>query len=62
MEKSLANEIAEHELDVERLVCAPLSTISEQDLPAILKAKKHLSRMISEKESAANKYNVSIPE
>ncbi|KAJ0177108.1 hypothetical protein K1T71_007117 [Dendrolimus kikuchii] len=56
-EKFLANEIAEHELKVEQLVCTPLSTISDQDLPAIMKAKKHLSRLISEKESAASRYN-----
>ncbi|CAG5031831.1 unnamed protein product [Parnassius apollo] len=56
-EKFLANEIAEHELKVEQLVCAPLSAISEQDLPAIMKAKKQLSRLISEKESATSKYH-----
>lgn len=55
-EKFLANEIAEHELKVEQLVCAPLSTISDQDLPAIMKAKKQLSRLISEKESATSRY------
>ncbi|XP_013199854.1 rho GTPase-activating protein 44-like isoform X2 [Amyelois transitella] len=55
-EKFLANEIAEHELKVEQLVCAPLTIISDQDLPAIMKAKKQLSRLISEKESAASKY------
>lgn len=57
-EKFLANEIAEHELKVEQLVCSPLTVISDQDLPAIMKAKKHLTRLISEKESAANKYHV----
>ncbi|CAH2106544.1 unnamed protein product [Euphydryas editha] len=56
-EKFLANEIAEHELKVEQLVCAPLTTISDQDLPAIMKAKKQLSRLISEKESAASRYH-----
>ncbi|CAH2037716.1 unnamed protein product, partial [Iphiclides podalirius] len=56
-EKFLANEIAEHELKVEQLVCAPLSAISDQDLPAIMKAKKQLSRLISEKESATSKYH-----
>ncbi|GBP65177.1 Rho GTPase-activating protein 44 [Eumeta japonica] len=56
-EKYLANEIAEHELKVEQLVCAPLTAISDQDLPTIMKAKKHLSRLINEKESAANRYN-----
>ncbi|XP_059045364.1 rho GTPase-activating protein 44-like [Achroia grisella] len=55
-EKFLANEIAEHELKVEQLVCMPLSTISDQDLPAIMKAKKQLSRLISEKESATSRY------
>ncbi|XP_068631616.1 rho GTPase-activating protein 44 [Battus philenor] len=56
-EKFLANEIAEHELKVEQLVCAPLAAISDQDLPAIMKAKKQLSRLISEKESATSKYH-----
>ncbi|XP_028043764.1 rho GTPase-activating protein 44-like [Bombyx mandarina] len=56
-EKFLANEIAEHELKVEQLVCAPLTVISDHDLPAIMKAKKQLSRLISEKESAASRYN-----
>ncbi|KAJ8730205.1 hypothetical protein PYW07_017243 [Mythimna separata] len=56
-EKFLANEIAEHELKVEQLVCAPLTTISDQDLPAIMKAKKHLSRLMSEKDSAASRYH-----
>ncbi|KAI5651746.1 rhoGAP domain-containing protein [Phthorimaea operculella] len=56
-EKNLANEIAEHELKVEQLVCAPLTAISDLDLPAIMKAKKQLSRLISEKESAASRYN-----
>ncbi|KAL0841106.1 hypothetical protein ABMA28_014863 [Loxostege sticticalis] len=56
-EKFLANEIAEHELKVEQLVCAPLTAISDQDLPAIMKAKKQLSRLISEKESAASRYH-----
>ncbi|XP_072932102.1 rho GTPase-activating protein 17-like [Epargyreus clarus] len=56
-EKFLANEIAEHELKVEQLVCAPLTAISEQDLPAIMKTKKQLSRLISEKESALSRYN-----
>ncbi|XP_063380801.1 rho GTPase-activating protein 44-like [Cydia fagiglandana] len=56
-EKYLANEIAEHEVKVEQLVIAPLSTISDHDLPAILKTKKHLSKLISEKESAAHKYH-----
>ncbi|XP_050670979.1 rho GTPase-activating protein 44-like [Leptidea sinapis] len=56
-EKFLANEIAEHELKVEQLVCAPLTAIGDQDLPAIMKAKKQLSRLISEKESAASRYN-----
>ncbi|XP_032519000.2 rho GTPase-activating protein 92B [Danaus plexippus] len=56
-EKFLANEIAEHELKVEQLVCAPLTAISDQDVPAIMKAKKQLSRLISEKESAASRYN-----
>lgn len=58
-EKSLANEIAEHEVKVEQLVCAPLSVIYEQDLPAIMKAKKQLSRLISERDSAASRYHVS---
>lgn len=58
-EKFLANEIAEHELKVEQLVCAPLSAISEADLPAIMKAKKQLNRLLSEKESATSRYNVS---
>lgn len=58
-EKFLANEIAEHELKVEQLVCAPLTSISDQDLPAIMKAKKQLSRLMSEKESAASRYHVS---
>lgn len=58
-EKFLANEIAEHELKVEQLVCAPLTAISDQDLPAIMKAKKQLSRLISEKESATSRYHVS---
>lgn len=56
-EKFLANEMVEHELKVEDMVCTPLSAISEQDVPAIMKAKKHLSRMINEKESAANRYH-----
>lgn len=56
-EKFLANEIAEHELKVEQLVCAPLTTISDQDLPAIMKAKKHLNRLMSEKESATSRYH-----
>ncbi|KAH9630739.1 hypothetical protein HF086_010680 [Spodoptera exigua] len=56
-EKFLANEIAEHELKVEQLVCAPLTTISDQDLPAIMKAKKQLSRLMSEKESATSRYH-----
>ncbi|XP_049869013.1 rho GTPase-activating protein 44-like [Pectinophora gossypiella] len=56
-EKFLANEIAEHELKVEQLVCAPLTAISDQDLPAIMKAKKQLSRLMSEKESAASRYH-----
>lgn len=56
-EKFLANEIAEHELKVEQLVCAPLSAISETDLPAIMKARKQLNRLLSEKESAASRYN-----
>lgn len=59
-EKFLANEIAEHELKVEQLVCAPLTTISETDLPAIMKAKKQLGRLMNEKESAASRYNVSF--
>ncbi|XP_073945144.1 rho GTPase-activating protein 44-like [Choristoneura fumiferana] len=56
-EKFLANEIAEHEVKVEQLVIAPLSTISDQDLPAIMKVKKQLSKLISEKESAASRYH-----
>ncbi|KAG6445873.1 hypothetical protein O3G_MSEX004155 [Manduca sexta] len=56
-EKFLANEIAEHELKIEQLVCTPLTIISDQDLPTIMKAKKHLSRLINEKESAASRYN-----
>ncbi|XP_039753813.1 rho GTPase-activating protein 44-like [Pararge aegeria] len=56
-EKFLANEIAEHELKVEQLVCSPLAAISDHDLPAIMKAKKHLSRLINEKESALSRYN-----
>ncbi|CAB3223977.1 unnamed protein product [Arctia plantaginis] len=56
-EKFLANEIAEHELKVEQLVCAPLSAISDTDLPAIMKAKKQLNRLLSEKESATSRYN-----
>lgn len=56
-EKFLAKEIAEHELKVEQFVCSPLSNISEQDLPAIMKAKKQLTRLISEKESAASRYS-----
>ncbi|KAM3964418.1 LOW QUALITY PROTEIN: rho GTPase-activating protein 44 [Aphomia sociella] len=55
-EKFLANEIAEHELKVEQLVCAPLTTISDHDLPAIMKAKKQLTRLINEKESATSRY------
>ncbi|XP_045497722.1 rho GTPase-activating protein 92B-like [Colias croceus] len=56
-EKFLANEIAEHELKVEQLVCAPLTAISDTDLPAIMKAKKQLNRLMSEKESALSRYN-----
>ncbi|XP_026725108.1 rho GTPase-activating protein 92B-like isoform X2 [Trichoplusia ni] len=56
-EKLLANEIAEHELKVEQLVCAPLTSISDQDLPAIMKTKKQLSRLMSEKETAASRYH-----
>ncbi|XP_026747603.1 rho GTPase-activating protein 17-like [Trichoplusia ni] len=52
-----ANEIAEHELKVEQLVCAPLTSISDQDLPAIMKTKKQLSRLMSEKETAASRYH-----
>ncbi|KAI8435799.1 hypothetical protein MSG28_004025 [Choristoneura fumiferana] len=47
----------EHEVKVEQLVIAPLSTISDQDLPAIMKVKKQLSKLISEKESAASRYH-----
>lgn len=60
-EKYLANEIAEHELKVEQLVVGPLTAISDQELPAIMKAKKQLNRLISEKESALSRYNVSGP-
>ncbi|XP_038211849.1 rho GTPase-activating protein 44-like [Zerene cesonia] len=56
-EKFLANEIAEHELKVEQLVCAPLTAIGDTDLPAIMKAKKQLNRLMSEKESALSRYN-----
>ncbi|XP_077293694.1 uncharacterized protein LOC143916453 [Arctopsyche grandis] len=57
IEINLANEIADHDIRVEQLVCSPLNSAIDQDLPNISKAKKQFYRLLSEKDSTSNRLN-----
>lgn len=59
-EQDLAKEQAEHEIKVEQMVSSPLQVVLENDIPNILKQKRHLSKYILDKDSANNRYNVSF--
>lgn len=56
----MAKEIAEHEVKVEQMVYAQFHSVTEQELPSIAKAKKHLTKCINDRENANSRYLVSI--
>lgn len=61
VELELAKEQADHEVKVEQMVSAPLQTVIDNDLPNIFKLKRNLNKYILDKDSASNRYHVSLP-
>lgn len=60
VEQDLAKEQAEHEVKVEQMVSLPMQSVLDNDIPNILKQKRHLNKYILDKDSANNRYNVSF--
>lgn len=54
----LAKELTEHESKVEQMVSSPIQAVLESDIPAILKTKRTLSKLVLDKDSANNRYQV----
>ncbi|GLV35038.1 Rho GTPase activating protein at 92B [Carabus blaptoides fortunei] len=52
----LAKELTEHESKVEQMVSSPIQAVLESDIPAILKTKRTLSKLVLDKDSANNRY------
>ncbi|XP_062298626.1 SH3 domain-binding protein 1 [Scomber scombrus] len=59
MEKMLANLLAEFEMKVEKEVLEPLSKLSEDDLPEILKNKKQFSKLTTDWNNAKTRSQAS---
>lgn len=57
-EMDLARELADHENKVEQMVTIPVHNVLENDLPNILKHKRTLSKLVLDKDSANNRYQV----
>ncbi|KAM4650770.1 SH3 domain-binding protein 1 [Discoglossus pictus] len=55
VEGSLAQDLAEFEITVERDVLQPLSKLSEEELPTILKHRKQLQKLITDWNSAKSR-------
>ncbi|XP_053577205.1 SH3 domain-binding protein 1 [Bombina bombina] len=55
VEGSLAQDLAEFEITVERDVLQPLNKLSEEELPAILKHRKQLQKLITDWNSAKSR-------
>lgn len=60
VEHQLAREYADYELKVEELVFTPIHQVVENELPNILKLKHNLKKYCLDKDSASNRYHVSI--
>lgn len=60
VEQQLARDYADYEIQVEELVFAPLHHVAENELPNILKLKHNLKKYCLDKDSASNRYHVSI--
>ena len=56
----LAKVYAEYEKQVEELVSAPIHSLLDGEFRNILKQKRNLSKYILDKDSASNRYNVSL--
>ncbi|KAM3597481.1 uncharacterized protein V6R79_005147 [Siganus canaliculatus] len=52
----LANELMQHELQIEQEVLEPLNQLSEVDIPNILKQRKQLARLVLDYDSAKTRY------
>ncbi|XP_068108959.1 SH3 domain-binding protein 1 [Hyperolius riggenbachi] len=52
VESSLAQTLAEYEMNLERDVLQPLNKLSEDELPTILKHRKHLQKLLTDWNSA----------
>ncbi|XP_029445961.1 SH3 domain-binding protein 1 [Rhinatrema bivittatum] len=60
IQSSLARILAEFEMTLESDVLQPLNKLSEEDLPAILKRKKQLQKLISDCNSAKSRLNQAV--
>lgn len=56
----LAREMSEHECKIENMVSQPIQNVLENDIPAILKTKRTLSKLILDKDSATNRFQVTF--
>ncbi|CAB1438137.1 unnamed protein product [Pleuronectes platessa] len=59
MEKMLASMLADFEMKLEREVLVPLNKLSEDDLPEILKNKKHFAKLTTDWNNAKNRSEAS---
>ncbi|XP_061159349.1 rho GTPase-activating protein 44-like [Syngnathus typhle] len=58
-EEKLAQELMDFELQVERDVVEPLSTLAEVDIPNIQKQRKHLAKLVLDMDSSRTRYQQS---
>lgn len=56
----LAREMSEHEIKIENMVSQPIQSVLDNDIPAILKSKRTLSKLVLDKDSANNRYQVCV--
>lgn len=60
IQKQLNKELLRFEQDVERLCLSPLNDIMENDIPTVLKSRKHLNKTSSEVDNLKLKLNQAI--
>ncbi|KAM3916337.1 rho GTPase-activating protein 17 isoform 2-T2 [Leptodactylus fuscus] len=56
-EQRLAQELAQHELQVEKDILEPLNQLTEVDIPNIQKQRKQLAKLVLDMDSARGRYN-----
>ncbi|XP_078807006.1 rho GTPase-activating protein 17b isoform X4 [Oryzias latipes] len=55
-EKLLANELVQHEVQIEKEILDPLNQLAEEEIPNILKQRKQLAKLVLDYDSAKARY------